>query len=77
MTTKAQDFRVVEFDGELVWLKSLEGSKRGLQFGVASTESQRKYLNKGDRITVTLKSLNERNTAWEIQKIHRNDISPE
>lgn len=69
MTEKTQDFRVVEFDEDLVWLLSLEGSKRGLQFGVKATNSQKKKLEEGNRITATLKSLNEKNTAWKIKEL--------
>jgi len=69
-TTKK--FAVVEFDDEYVWLKLREGEKRGLQFAVPLDNGCQKELNAletGENITATLKSMNDRNTAWKCVQV--------
>jgi hypothetical protein len=50
---------------EYAWLKLLEGEKKGLQFAV-EYNGYRDDLSEGDVVTVTIESLNQRNTAWKI-----------
>lgn len=70
-------FRVDEFVDDLVWVELLEGQKSGLQFAVPishneySNELEMKIGNlvPGERITATLVSENEYNTAWRFKSI--------
>lgn len=64
-TTKK--FTVVEFDNKYVWLKLREGEKRGLQFAIPlnnGCQNKLEKLDQDEKITATLESMNERNTAW-------------
>lgn len=65
-------FTVAEFDDEYVWLELREGEKRGFQFAAPLDNGCQEELNAletGDNITATLKSMNDRNTAWECVRV--------
>jgi len=73
-------FRVDEFtDDGYVWLKLLEGKKKGLDFvfpvrhGKYSDELQHRIsrLREDDVIEATVVSENERNTKWRFQDFDR------
>ncbi|WP_096396478.1 MULTISPECIES: hypothetical protein [Halorubrum] len=69
-------FTVAEFDDEYVWLKLREGEKRGLQFAIPldnGCQDELESLNEGEKITATLESMNERNTAWQCVEIQREE----
>jgi len=70
MRTKRQKFKPIEFVDGIVWLKSVEGGKSGLQFAVEVDEKQMEKLEHGAVAEITVRSLNERNTAWEVYEIH-------
>ena len=55
-------FKIGEFDGEYVWVKLLEGEKRGLQFALRREELG--DIEIGDVVDLTLENRNERKTAW-------------
>lgn len=61
-------FRVEDRRDDVVWLTLLESGKRGLQFGVYY-DGFREELSEGERITATVESLNDRNTAWRIKEL--------
>ena len=62
MVTVTKRFRVVEFHGDDVWVKLLEGEKRGLQFALRREELEN--IEIGDAVDLTLENRNERKTAW-------------
>ena len=72
-------FSVAEFDDEYIWLELREGEKRGLQFAVPLDNGCKDKLNAldvGDKITATLVSMNDRNTAWRCVNVEYEEERP-
>lgn len=61
-------FRVDELRDDCVWMRLLEGSKSGLDFGVRYG-GFRDELSEDKMIVATVESMNERDTEWIIRDI--------
>lgn len=62
-------FSVTEIKTDYVWLKLLEGKKRGLEFAVYADDKILNKLSQGDEVEASIKSQNRRETEWEIEEI--------
>lgn len=62
-------FEVAEQTDKYAWLEVLSGKNERVQIPVSPTD-QLNGIDEGVEIRVTLKSLNERNTAWRLETIH-------
>lgn len=61
-------FRVLELRDDCVWLRLLEGSKSGLDYGIRYG-GFRDELVESETIVATVESLNERNTEWILRDL--------
>lgn len=70
MSTRiCRQFSVSDVAGDHVWLKLLEGEKKGLEFAAYASSQILEKLNEEDIVTVTMRSRNPRNTEWEIERV--------
>lgn len=77
-------FKVVEDAGEYFWLKEVEGPGKGLQVAVpkrrteygAKLRERIEELEPGKIIEASLRSTNERNTAWRFEQFTELDTGP-
>lgn len=63
-------FEVNSIEDGHAWLRLLEGSKSGLDFAVKATDEQLSEMEEGEKITTSVRSLNEERTAWEIVEVN-------
>lgn len=76
MTTSIRrQFSVSDVTNEYVWLKLLQGAKKGLEFAAYADSRTLESLDEGDTVTVTMKSRNSQNTEWEIEEVDELDSS--
>ena len=62
-------FSVSSVANDHVWLKLLEGDKRGLEFGAYADPDILRELREGQRVEVEMESRNARNTKWVITDV--------
>ncbi|WP_430506465.1 hypothetical protein [Haloparvum sp. PAK95] len=76
MTARIQrQFSVSDVADDHVWLKLLEGEKKGLEFAAYADSETLEPLEEGDKVTVTMKSRNQRNTEWEVVKVSGEELA--
>lgn len=77
---KTKEFSINEIDESHIWLELREGSrKRGLQFAVpkdVGAGEQLSALDEETKVSATLVSINERNTAWHCVDFECLDPAP-
>lgn len=71
-----REFSVSDVENDHVWLKLLEGEKKGLEFAAYADSDILADLEEGERVTVEMKSRNHRNTKWEIENVEEEATSP-
>lgn len=70
MTTHIRrQFTVSDVADDHVWLKLLEGEKKGLEFAAYADVETLNDLKEGETVTVTMKSRNPRNTEWVVEDV--------
>lgn len=70
-----RQFSVSDVDDDHVWLKLLQGEKKGLEFAAYASSRILERLDEGETVAVTMKSRNPRNTEWEIEQVEDLDHS--
>lgn len=68
LTEATREFRVLDLREDCVWLRLLEGSKAGLDYGVRYG-GFRNAISEGETVVATVESLNDQNTEWEIKEL--------
>jgi len=64
-----RQFSVSDVADDHVWLKLLEGEKKGLEFAAYAKPEILGELNEGEKIRVMMRSRNPRKTEWEVEKV--------
>lgn len=67
-------FSVSDVADDHVWLKLLEGEKKGLEFAAYADSGILEELAEGDTVRVTMRSRNQRNTEWEVEAADKVDV---
>ncbi|WP_312909974.1 hypothetical protein [Natronosalvus caseinilyticus] len=70
-----RQFSVSDVADDHVWLKLLEGEKKGLEFAAYADAETLNDLNEGETVTVTMKSRNPRDTEWEVADVENSNQS--
>jgi len=64
-----RQFSVSDVADDHVWLKLLEGEKKGLEFAAYADSETLEEIKEGQKIKVRMKSRNPRKTEWEVEAV--------